>query len=232
MGGAVKSVTGAVGNVVGGAVNTVKDVAKSDLGKAAILAGGAYMAAPYLMGTAGAGTAGAGVLDLGGGIGIGEGGSVLGGTFGASTAGGLLSGMSTGTALGLGAAGLTAAKALGGNTPTQSTSSTAIDPEMKAAYLRNLEEARATAGNLGQKQFADFSGSYGTAEQQLRNIGLGGAGQTGTAEASRLTSQLAGYTPDMVQAANAGAIERAIAQGYTPQQIQAAQANRGNLHGS
>jgi hypothetical protein len=52
--------------------------------------------------------------------------------------------------------GLTAVKALGGSQPTSSTSSTAIDPEMKAAYLRNLEEARATAAGLGTRQFAAF----------------------------------------------------------------------------
>jgi hypothetical protein len=55
------------------------------------------------------------------------------------------------TAAGLG---LTAAKALGGG--TTSTSSSSVDPDVKAAYLRNLEEARATAAGLGQKQFAPF----------------------------------------------------------------------------
>ena len=50
--------------------------------------------------------------------------------------------------------GLTAAKALGGG--TTSTSSSSVDPDVKAAYLRNLEEARATAAGLGQKQFAPF----------------------------------------------------------------------------
>ena len=50
--------------------------------------------------------------------------------------------------------GLTAAKALGGG--TTSTSSSSVDPDVKAAYLRNLEEARATAAGLGPKQFAAF----------------------------------------------------------------------------
>jgi hypothetical protein len=53
--------------------------------------------------------------------------------------------------------GLTAAKALGGSTPTSSTSTTNIDPEVKAAYLRNLEEARATAAGLAPKQFAPYA---------------------------------------------------------------------------
>jgi hypothetical protein len=53
--------------------------------------------------------------------------------------------------------GLTAAKALGGSTPTSSTSTTNVDPDIKAAYLRNLEEARATAAGLGTRQFAPYA---------------------------------------------------------------------------
>ena len=53
--------------------------------------------------------------------------------------------------------GLTAAKALSGSTPTSSTSTTSVDPEIKAAYLRNLEEARATAAGLAPKQFAPYA---------------------------------------------------------------------------
>jgi hypothetical protein len=58
------------------------------------------------------------------------------------------------TALGLGA---TAAKALGGSTPTSSTTTSTIDPEVKAAYLRNLEEARMVGAGLGQRQFAPYA---------------------------------------------------------------------------
>lgn len=66
--------------------------------------------------------------------------------------------------------GLTAAKALGGSsTPSSSTSSTSIDPEMKAAYLRNLEEARATAAGLGTKQFAAFPEYSTNMVQQYMN---------------------------------------------------------------
>jgi hypothetical protein len=53
--------------------------------------------------------------------------------------------------------GLTAAKALGGSTPTSNTATTNIDPEVKAAYLRNLEEARTTAAGLGTRQFAPYA---------------------------------------------------------------------------
>ena len=58
------------------------------------------------------------------------------------------------TALGLGTA---AAKALGGSTPTSSTATTSIDPDVKAAYLRNLEEARMVGAGLGARQFAPYA---------------------------------------------------------------------------
>lgn len=154
MGGAVSNVVEGIGNIGQGAIDTVKDVAESDVGKAAMLAAGAYYGAPYLMGEAGAG--GLSALDAASGFGAnaaanastavgGSGGSFLGGLG--------LGNMGWGTALGAGAL---ASKVLGGNQPTSSTSSTSIDPQMKEAYLRNLEEARQTAAGLGTRQFAAF----------------------------------------------------------------------------
>jgi len=212
MGGVVSAVTDTVSDVVGGAVDTVKDVAGSDLGKAALLAGGAYYGLPAL-----AEGWGAAAPEL---LGEASGAWLTSPTAAGAT--GLLSGLSTGQMLGLGAGALALGGGLGGSQPSSSTSSTAIDPQMKAAYLRNLEEARATAAGLGQKQFADFSGSYGTAEQQLRNIGLGGAGQTGTAEASRLTSQLAGFTPQQIKAGTGAQYMSAYQNPYESQVVQAA----------
>lgn len=106
----------------------------------------------------GTGTSGIGLTGTAETAGIGAG---LGGTAGSSAAGtGLLGGaMNWAAANPLQAAslGLTAAKALGGSsTPSSSTSTTGIDPEMKAAYLRNLEEARGVSASLGQRQFAAF----------------------------------------------------------------------------
>lgn len=200
MGGVVSAVTDTVKSVAAPVVDTVKSVASSDLGKAALIGGGLY--------------ASGGLSGLG-----------LGGSTAGATAGGLLSGAvdwakaNPLTAAGIGLAGATA---LGGSQPTQSTTSTAIDPEMKAAYLRNLEEARTTAAGLGQKQFADFSGNYATAEQQLRNLGIGGVGQTGTAEASRLSSQLAGFTPQQIQAGTGAQYMGAYQNPYENQVVQAA----------
>jgi hypothetical protein len=147
-----------MGGAVSGVVDTVKDVAGSDLGKAALLAGGAYYGAPYLMGEAGAG--GLSALDAASGFGAnaaanastavgGSGGSFLGGALDWASQNKL-------AAAGLG---LGAVNALGGglgNQPSQQTTTNAIDPQMKEAYLRNLQEARATAAGLGERQFAAF----------------------------------------------------------------------------
>jgi hypothetical protein len=92
------------------------------------------------------------------------------------------------------------------NAPKEQTTTTSIDPQIKAEYLANLERAKAAAEGLGVRQFADFTGDYGLAEAQLKNLGLGGKGQQTTDEAARLA---------MIEA------------GFTPQQIAAAQANRG-----
>jgi hypothetical protein len=197
MGGVVSDVVGGVGDLVGGAVDTVKDVAGSDLGKAALLGGAAYFGAPMISNALGIGGTTAAVgsvlgpdnIDIGGGFNP------------AGVAPSLFSNLSTGQMLGLGAGALALGGGLGGNKPTSSTTTTAIDPEMKAAYLRNLEEARTTAAGLGEKQLADFTAQYGTAEQQLESLGLGGAGQRTTNEAARLAMQEAGYTPQQIEAA-------------------------------
>ncbi len=111
-----------VGDVVGGVGDLVGDVVKSDLGKAALLAGGAYLAAPYFLGTAGAG-AGAGAAGAGTALGTGltAGGTGLGlaaggglgltaGSAGASTIGAGIGSSLAG--LGAGAAALSAGSAL------------------------------------------------------------------------------------------------------------------------
>jgi hypothetical protein len=76
--------------------------------------------------------------------------SLLGGAFDWATA-------NPANALQAASLGLTAAKALGGSTPSSSTATTSIDPDVKAAYLRNLEEARATAAGLGTREFAPYA---------------------------------------------------------------------------
>jgi hypothetical protein len=71
--------------------------------------------------------------------------------------GSALGNLSTAQQIGLGAAALGATGALGGSTPSSSTTTSSIDPDVKAAYLRNLEEARTTAAGLGARQFAPYA---------------------------------------------------------------------------
>ena len=151
--------------------------------------------------TAAEGWGGAGAMGSGGAAGIsGLGAGALSAAGAAGAAGaapGLLSGISPSTMI---AGGALAAKALGGSTPSSSTTSTSIDPDIKAAYLQQLQDARTTAAALTPQQFAGFTPGYATAEQQLAATGIGGAGQQTTNMASLLALREAGYTPEQIQA--------------------------------
>jgi hypothetical protein len=151
MGGVVSNVVGGVGDAVGGVLD-------SDLGKAALIGGTLYATGGLSgLGLGGAEAAGltgvdAAMTDL----------AASTPAFGSAAAPSLFSGAvnwAKANPLSAAGLGLTAASALGGglgNKPTSSTTTTAIDPDMKAAYLRNLQEARTTAANLGPRQFAEF----------------------------------------------------------------------------
>ena len=52
------------------------------------------------------------------------------------------------------------------------TVTTSIDPQIKEAYLRNLEQARGVATALPVQQFAEFNPMYQQGEEQLVNLGL------------------------------------------------------------
>lgn len=226
----VKDTGGNIGNVIGGPVgnlikdtsgnvgNLVKDTTSSPLGQAALLAGGAYLAAPYILGSGttaagtGATTGSSGVIPAGASAGgtafaTGGGGAAYGGGLaGATGTGSLLpgalgassfSGLGTGatpmasvfdTLAGYGSGILDFAKAnpslagsllgaLGGglsaaNAPTSQTTTSSIDPQIKAEYLANLERAKTAATGLAPKQFAEPGQMYTQAEQQLFNLGL------------------------------------------------------------
>ena len=140
------------------------------------------------------------------------------GAAGASGLGGLLSNITPTQAI-LGA-GL-AAKALGGSsTPSSSTSSTSIDPDIKAAYLQQLADARAAAAGLGTRQFEGFTPGYATAEQQLTATGIGGAGQQTTNQAAQLALREAGYTPEQIQAMTGAQYMSAYQNPYEQQVVQ------------
>lgn len=58
----------------------------------------------------------------------------------------------------------------GGQQTTTQTQKTEIDPAAREAFMRNLEESRGVASNLGVRQFADFNPLYQQGEQQLQNL--------------------------------------------------------------
>lgn len=59
----------------------------------------------------------------------------------------------------------------GGSPQTQTQS---VDPQMKQAYLDNLELSKSTAGGLGARQFAGFTPEYQAAQDRLTNLGMTG----------------------------------------------------------
>jgi len=59
----------------------------------------------------------------------------------------------------------------GGGSQTQTQS---VDPQMKAAYLENLDLAKSTAGGLDARQFAGFTPEYQAAQDRLTNLGMTG----------------------------------------------------------
>jgi hypothetical protein len=53
-----------------------------------------------------------------------------------------------------------------------SVSTTEIDPQLKAAYLQNLEQARSVAAGLPVQQFAGFNPMYRAGEEAAYNLGM------------------------------------------------------------
>jgi len=213
-----------VGSTSNALAKVDKDLSLSQ--NAPLIAAGtaAYFGAPYIMNAlGGAGTAGAatGAFDMGLGLDAMTGGA---GAVGAGGLGGLLTGAldfaKANPSLALAGAGL-AAKALGGSsTPSSSTSSTSIDPDIKAAYLQQLADARTAAAGLGTRQFEGFTPGYATAEQQLTATGIGGTGQQTTNRAAQLALKEAGYTPDQIQAMTGAQYMSAYQNPYEQQVVQ------------
>jgi hypothetical protein len=86
----------------------------------------------------------------------------------------------------------------GGNQPSTSTTSTQVDPQIKAAYLGNVDYARQTADNLGAQQFAGFDPLYQMGESQALAAGQG-VGRQQLGMAGQLTGAVAGYSPSMIR---------------------------------
>jgi hypothetical protein len=83
------------------------------------------------------------------------------------------------------------------------TATTSIDPDLKKAFLANLEQSQNVAGALPVQQFAGFNPMYQAGEQQLINTGLAGPGIGTVDEAAYRTGVEGTYQPAMVNAAQA-----------------------------
>ena len=225
---------GASGAVAGTGLTAGGGLGLTGAGAGAAGGLGAGIGSGIGLGTAAAGTGGLGLtssLAYGGlGAGLGAGLAGLGGVAAGGAAGGAAAG---GAASGIGSllSGITptqaivgaglAAKALGGSsTPSSSTSSTSIDPDIKAAYLQQLADARTAAAGLGTRQFEGFTPGYATAEQQLTATGIGGAGQQTTNRAAELALAEAGYTPQQIQAMTGAQYMSAYQNPYEQQVVQ------------
>ena len=83
------------------------------------------------------------------------------------------------------------------------TGTTSIDPDLKKAFLANLEQAQGVAGALPVQEFAGFNPLYEAGEKQLVNTALAGPGLGTVDEATYRTGIEGTYQPAQVQAAQA-----------------------------
>lgn len=73
-----------------------------------------------------------------------------------------------------------------------------VDPQIKGAYLGNVDFARQVANQMGPRQFAGFDPLYQMGEAQALQAGQGvGRQQLGTA--GQLTQATAGFAPTMIR---------------------------------
>lgn len=84
----------------------------------------------------------------------------------------------------------------GGGSQTTTTKQE-LDPEIKAAFMGNLERAQQTAAGLGERQFAGFDPLYAQGEQMALGA-AGGLGSQALTSAMGTTQGLTGYTPDQI----------------------------------
>jgi hypothetical protein len=109
------------------------------------------------------------------------------------------------------------------------TTTTSIDPQIKAAYLQNLQQGQNVAAALPVREFADFNPVYRAGEQQLVNTGLAGRGIDTTNIAAEYANQAAQFQPYYTGGVNAGMSNQIGAVGYTPTAATAAQAQMSNI---
>jgi len=84
----------------------------------------------------------------------------------------------------------------GGSQPT--TQKSEVDPDIKAAYLSNVDYATDVANQLNPMQYAGFNPQYNAGEQQIMNAAQGGVGMQNVDTAANLTRAGAGYAPQQI----------------------------------
>ena len=120
----------------------------------------------------------------------------------------------------------------GGSQPTSAVTSNEPDPEVKAAYLTNLDYARDVSNQLGTQQFAGFNPQYQAGEQQVMNAAQGGAGMQNLNTAADLTRASSAYAPSMVGGVTGGPTALAGSTGYSAAQFGGASGGPAALAGS
>ena len=81
----------------------------------------------------------------------------------------------------------------------ETVSTTSVDPDVKQAYLGNLDYAAQVANQLGPQQFAGFTPQYQTGEAMATQAAMGGAGLENLGTAADLTRAAAGFAPQAIR---------------------------------
>ena len=104
-----------------------------------------------------------------------------------------------------------------------------IDPQVRGAYLGNVDYAKQVANQMGGRQFAGFDPVYQMGEAQALQAGQGmGRQQLGTA--GLLTQAAAGFSPQQMMAAVAGPSALTDSTAYNSAMTQAARANMEDIN--
>ncbi|MGA0096380.1 MAG: hypothetical protein ACO3IP_07695, partial [Burkholderiaceae bacterium] len=74
-----------------------------------------------------------------------------------------------------------------------------IDPDVKQAYLGNLDYARDVGNQLMAQEFAGFTPQYQTGEAMAEQIATGGIGRENLGTAADLTLAAAGFAPQAIR---------------------------------
>jgi hypothetical protein len=78
-----------------------------------------------------------------------------------------------------------------------STQTQTLDPEVKGAFMGQLDAAKAAAAGLGERQFAGFNPMYDQGEQMALGA-ASGAGSQALNQAMMATQGLGGYQPERI----------------------------------